>query len=391
MPSKKKNPAEPKAKAAPAKRLPMSESPAGRAKAKAAATKTPAQNLAEKLTRPKKPKGKAAAAQGLATVKGPAYVGSAPMPEPVADPFASDADVCECHHRRGCHRAGTNECIRAEEVCDSGCLTFRLAPAEPAAEPTVEPAAAVAPAEPQDVPAAPEPRPAPVAVDDADLKPKAPADVDISKLGRCVREITVPLSVQENSTLGTRLADASQELTAHEAHMKSAASAMSKKKKELRAVVDELAKQIHERVKTVTVSCFKVPNIDADRMEIYTVDTRELVHTQPLTGPERTAARQRDLFTDLPMGAGTMPTGPIPVANECRECGHAERFHELKGRGKKKTTACTVDRCPCRGFLPLEGAAVLPFPAAVPPLPAEDLAQAAPEGVIPGQPAGGEA
>ena len=277
------------------------------------------------------------------------------------DPLASDADVCECHHARGRHRGGKDDCEgNGSEPCDTKCVFFLLdipnAPADP------EPAASVeTPAEPR-----PEPVAEPVAVDDKDLLPKAPPDVDVSKLGRTTREVSTPLSAADTAQLGMKLADANTALNKHNDDAARTRKALKEEEARLQKEINDYTKQIHEGVRTSVVLCFELPNPDAKRVEMYTLDERTFVGSRPMSEGEYESAKQIALFPDMPgaetpIGANTMPTTPIPVESECAECGHAQEFHGKDHRPE----GCIVDGCPCRGFVPL------PEPQAEEPTPEE--------------------
>ena len=290
------------------------------------------------------------------------------------DPLASDADVCECHHARGRHRGGKDDCEgNGSEPCDTRCTFFLLALGDVADAPaaTSEPEPAASGETPAETPAE-EPRPEPVAVDDKDLLPKAPADIDVTKLGRTTREVSTPLSAADTAQLGMKLADANTALNKHNDDAARTRKALKEEEARLQKEIDSITKQIHEGVRTSVVLCFELPNPDAKRVEMYTLDEREFVGSRPMSEGEYESARQIALFPDTPgsetpIGADTMPTTPIPIEAECAECGHAQEHHGKDHR----PDGCIVDGCPCRGFVAL----VVHEPPADEPTP-EEVAEA---------------
>lgn len=299
------------------------------------------------------------------------------MMGPEADPLASDADVCECHHARSRHRGGKDDCEgNGSEPCDTRCTFFLLDLHETGGF-GPEPAAS-ADDDVIDAEVPQEPRPEPVAVDDADLKPKAPADVDVTKLGRTTREVSIPLSDSDTAQLGMRLADANIALNKHVDDAAKTRKALKEEEARLQKDIDEITKQIREGVRTSVVLCFELPNPDAKRVEMYTLDEHTFVGSRPMSDSEHESAVQGNLFGDAtpsadsetPIGTGTMDTTPIPIEAECAECGHAQEHHGKDHR----PDGCIVDGCPCRGFVAL----VVPEPPADEPTP-EEVAEASEE------------
>jgi len=277
---------------------------------------------------------------------------------PSPDPLANDEDVCECHHRRACHRAGKDDCLgsglRAEEVCDSGCLAFRLdldlAVYESGARDRSGEDAALE-----------TPKPPPVAVDDKDLLPRVADDLDISGLTRVKHTITTHLDTEARARVGGLLADLVQEKAAYIEQAKETRKTLKRGEDELQAELDKAAREYHEGVSTTEVEAFEWPNIEGLRVEVYRLDNREFIKSRPFNGGERESAlasrlKQTELFEkeEKPIAAETMAPAPAKQtsADVCAECGHQRINHPIPKRNKNKMYGgCLAAACLCRAFL----------------------------------------
>lgn len=315
------------------------------------------------MARKKKPEMEVLSETGVTEITEP-FLDEAPAPalqEEHPDPLASDADVCECHHARGRHRGGKDDCEGNGEPCDTKCTFFLLAlgaVADAAAEPEAS----------GETPAAEEPRPEPVAVADSELYPKAPADLDPRTCSRTLERKTVKLDNEELADLALEMADASSALNDHVEHSASVRKSLKEQETRLQGTLDRLVERVKTCSKEIITEAFEVPNAKERRIEIYDLDTRAFIRSRPMSDSEHESAVQGNLFGDAtpsadsetPIGTNTMPTTPIPIEAECAECGHAQEHHGKDHR----PDGCIVDGCPCRGFVAL----VVPEP----PPPAEE-------------------
>lgn len=290
------------------------------------------------------------------------------IPSLERDPLASDADVCECHHARGRHRGGKDDCEGhgSGQPCDTRCTFFLLALGAAADHPAAtfepEPEASVeTPAQQK----AEEPRPEPVAVDDKDLYPRAPADLDIDKLTKVKRQITTELDDAARAEMGGKLADLVVELADERAAADKTRKALKAAEKAIEERITRAAEAFHTGSLRVDVECFELPNVKDGRVEIYRLDNRVFLESRPFSNGEKESALaaslvQTEMFPaeETPIGANTMPTTPIAREHECKDCGHAQEFHGKDHR----PDGCIVDGCPCRGFVPMDPVAEEPTP-----------------------------
>lgn len=121
----------------------------------------------------------------------------------------------------------------------------------------------------------------------ANKMPKAPEGTQ--EITRCLEVVYTAKRIRE---MGADLAQRELELSSVTAKAKEVAAGYRAQRKEIQSTIDELARAIDSGKGSEDVPCERRPNWEQNCWDIWRMDTKEVVDTEPMTAADRQASMQ---------------------------------------------------------------------------------------------------